>query len=225
MLEDLRSQGYDLHEVLVAQLARHRPEDAGAARVVLRAEDDGRVLVETNRGAILPAEFARGPDDDRLDHLALFHLAAGRRDRHGGRDDVADGGVLAVVTAHHPDQQDLTRTRVVRHLQPRLLLDHRNRYFAFSTMATTRQRLSCESGRVSMIRTRSPTLHWFCSSCALNRVACWMCFLYFGCSLSVCTRTMTVLSILSLMTVPVRVLRMARTVVGCSSVTMSPQPL
>src|SRR4029077_11920709 len=114
-----------------------------------------------------------------------LHLAAGRGDRHGGRDDVADGGVLAVVTAHHADQQDLTRTRVVRHLQPRLLLDHGDCYFAFSTMATTRQRLSCERGRVSMIRTRSPTLHWFCSSCALNRVACWMCFLYFGCSLRV----------------------------------------
>src|ERR1700686_2843490 len=124
MLEDLRSQGNDLHEVLIAKLARHRAEDAGAARVVLRAEDDGRVLVEPNGGAILPAEFARGPDDDRLDHLALLHLAAGRRNRHGGRDDVADRGVLAVMAAHHPDQQALTRTRVVRHLQPRLLLDH-----------------------------------------------------------------------------------------------------
>src|ERR1700694_4468467 len=231
MLEDLRSQGNDLHEVLVAKLARHRAEDAGAARVGLRAEDDGGVLggavrgrvvlgaeddggvlVEANGGAIRPAEFARGPDDDRLDHLALLHLATGGRDRHGGRDDVADGGVLAGGTAHHPDQQDLTPTRVVRHLQPRLLLDHGDGYLAFSTMATTRQRLSCESGRVSMIRTRSPTLHWFCSSCALNRVACWMCFLYFGCSLRVCTRTMTVLSILSLMPVPVRVLRIARSV-------------
>src|ERR1700730_45867 len=213
MLEDLRSQGNDLHEVLVAKLARHRAEDAGAARVVLRAEDDGRVLIDPNGGAIQPAEFARGPDDDRLDHLALLHLAAGRRDRDGGRDDVADGRVLAGVAGHHPDQQDLTRPRGFRHLQPRLLLDHGDGYFAFSTMATTRQRLSCESGRVSMIRTRSPTLHWFCSSCALNRVACWMCFLYFGCSLRVCTRTMTVLSILSLMTVPVRVLRIARSIV------------
>src|SRR5207245_6826936 len=74
----------------------------------------------------------------------------------------------------------------------------------------------CDSGRVSMMRTRSPTLHWFCSSCALNRVDCWMCFLYFGCSLRVCTRTMTVLSILSLMTVPVRVLRIARSIAWSS---------
>src|SRR5205807_5964632 len=201
---------------------RDRPEDAGAARVVLRAEDDRGVLVEADGGAVLAAELARGAHDDRLDDLALLHLAAGRRHRHGGRDDVADGGVLPVMAAHHPDQQDLTRTRVVRYLQPRLLLDHGDRYFAFSTMATTRQRLSCEIGRVSMIRTRSPILHWFCSSCALNRVDCRTCFLYFGCSLSVCTRTTTVLSILSLMTVPVRVLRIARSVNGCWSVMTSP---
>src|ERR1700694_3431189 len=219
MLEDLRSQGNDLHEVLVAKLARHRAEDAGAARVVVRAEDDARVLVKANRGAVLPPELTRGPHDDRLDDLALLDLSARRGDRDGGGDDVADRGVLTVMAAHHPDQQDLTRTRVVRHLQPRLLLDHGDSYFAFSTIATTRQRLSCESGRVSMIRTRSPTLHWFCSSCALNRVACWMCFLYFGCSLRVCTRTMTVLSILSLMTVPVRVLRIARSIAWSSLLT------
>src|ERR1700694_3666166 len=167
----------------------------------------------------MPAELTRGAHDYRLHHLAFLDLAAGCGDGHGGRDDVADGGVLAVMPAHDPDQQDLARTRVVRHLQPRLLLNHDYGYFAFSTMATTRQRLSCESGRVSMIRTRSPTLHSFCSSCALNRVACWMCFLYFGCSLRVCTRTMTVLSILSLMTVAVRVLRIARSIAWSSLLT------
>src|SRR5207244_11405853 len=109
---------------------------------------------------------------------------------------------------HH--QTVCWRAPVGRPLHPPLLLDHNAGDFALSTMATTRQRLSCDSGRVSMMRTRSPTLHWFCSSCALNRVDCWMCFFYFGCSLSVCTRTTTVLSILSLMTVPVRVLRMSR---------------
>src|SRR5207244_5716597 len=157
----------------------------------------------------------------RLDYLTFLDLAAGCGNRHRGRDHVADGGVFAVMAAHHPDQQDLPRTGVVRHLQPRLLLNHDYGYFAFSTMATTRQRLSCESGRVSMIRTRSPTLHWFCSSWALKRVDCWMCFLYLRCSLRVCTRTTTVLSILSLMTVPVRVLRIARSVVACSSVMRS----
>src|SRR5205823_405783 len=213
-LQHLRGQGNDLHEVFVAKLARHRAEDPRAAGVVLRAEDNGSVLVETDGRAIHTAELARGADHDGLDDFALLHLATRRRHGDGRGDDVADGGVFAVVPAHHPDQQDLARSRVVRHLQPRLLLDHNDGYFAFSTMATTRQRLSCDSGRVSMMRTRSPTLHWFCSSCALNRVDCWMCFLYFGCSLSVCTRTTDRKSVVSLMTVPVRVLRMSRSI-GC----------
>src|SRR3989440_3852730 len=177
MLENLRSQGNDLHKILLAQLARHRAEDAGAARVVLRAEDDRGVFIESYRRAVGPAKFARGAYDHGFDDLGLLHLSArcGNRDR--GRDDVSDRGVLPIVSAHDPDQQDLARPCIVRHLQPRSLLHPGDGYFAFSPMATTRPRLSCEIGRVSMIRTRSPTLHWFCSSCALNRVDCWMCFL------------------------------------------------
>src|SRR5262249_49006892 len=46
MLEHLRRKADDLHEVALAQLARHRAEDAGAARVVLRVDDHRGVLVE-----------------------------------------------------------------------------------------------------------------------------------------------------------------------------------
>src|SRR6202043_4115534 len=106
-LEHLRRQGNDLHEVLVAKLARHRPEDPGTARVVLRAEDDGRVLVETDGRAVRAAELSFRADDDGFDDLALLDLAARRRHRDGGGDDVADGRVLPIVATHDPDQQDL----------------------------------------------------------------------------------------------------------------------
>ena len=43
----------DLHEVLLAELAGHRPEDAGAARVVLVVDEHRRVLVERDVGAVL----------------------------------------------------------------------------------------------------------------------------------------------------------------------------
>src|SRR5437763_3964238 len=46
VLEDLRRERDDLHEVALAQLAGDRSEDAGAARVVGGGEEDGRVLVE-----------------------------------------------------------------------------------------------------------------------------------------------------------------------------------
>src|SRR3712207_6624004 len=64
----------------------------------------------------------------------------------------------------HADAQDLLGAGVVGDLESALLLDH----LALSTISTTRQRLVAESGRVSMICARSPTPHWFCSSCALS---------------------------------------------------------
>jgi hypothetical protein len=39
-------------------------------------------------------------------------------------------------------------------------------YLACSTTSARRQFLVFESGRVSMMRTTSPTFAWFCSSCA-----------------------------------------------------------
>src|SRR5947199_1515573 len=45
-LEDLRGERDDLHEVALAQLARDRPEDTGAARVVGRGEQHRGVLGE-----------------------------------------------------------------------------------------------------------------------------------------------------------------------------------
>src|SRR5258707_11138119 len=46
-------------------------------------------------------------------------------------------------------------------------------YLAFSTISSTRQRFSLEMGRVSVMRTRSPTPHSFFSSWTLNFVLRW----------------------------------------------------
>src|SRR5438128_6785673 len=45
-LEHLRSQGYDLHEVALAQLTRDRAEDARAPGIVLVVDDHSGVVVE-----------------------------------------------------------------------------------------------------------------------------------------------------------------------------------
>src|SRR5438874_3127941 len=47
--ENLRGQRDDLHEVALAQLSCDGAEDSGAARVVGRCEEDGRVLVEADQ--------------------------------------------------------------------------------------------------------------------------------------------------------------------------------
>src|SRR5438477_11893295 len=91
------------------------------------------------------------------------------------------------------------------------------RYRAFSTISSTRQRFSLEMGRVSVMRTRSPIPHSFFSSWTLKRVRCWTVLRYRRWALDEPTWTMTVLSILSEMTVPRRILRRPREVlvVGC----------
>src|SRR6476469_9854823 len=60
MSEDLRSERDDLHVVALAQLAGNRPEDARPARVALRGDEDGGVLVEADVAAIRAAVLLRG---------------------------------------------------------------------------------------------------------------------------------------------------------------------
>src|SRR5207247_8487562 len=77
--DHLRGQGNDLHEILVAQLARDRPEDARADRLARVVDQDGGVLVEADVGAVPPLLRLVHPDDHRLHHLPLLHVSLGVR--------------------------------------------------------------------------------------------------------------------------------------------------
>src|SRR4029079_10673833 len=164
--EDLRGERDDLHEVLLAQLSRDRPEDAGAARVAGRVDQDRGVLVEGDRGAVVAAERLSRADEPRLGDLALLDGALRARRLDGGGDHVPDARVAALRPALHADAEDLARAGVVGHAQPAFLLDH----LAASNTSARRQFFVFESGRVSTMRTRSPSLAAFCSSCAWNFV-------------------------------------------------------
>src|SRR3954451_1648743 len=160
--EHLRCQRDDLHEPLVAQLAAHRAEDAGAARLAVLAQDHRGVLVELDVGPVRAAALLGGAHDDRLDDVALLDVAARNGVLDRGHDGVTDAGVAPARAPEDTDAQNLLGAGVVGDLESALLLDH----FAFSNTCTTRQRFVADSGRVSMIWTRSPTPHWFCSSWA-----------------------------------------------------------
>src|SRR5690349_1436671 len=228
--EHLRGQRDDLHELLVTQLAADRAEDAGPARVAVVAEDDRGVLVEADVGAVRTPALLHRAHDGRLDDVTLVDVPAGDRVLDRGHDDVADAGVAAAGTAEHPDAQDLLGTRVVGDPKPRLLLDHfrtpssrrfsggalrnsmwtrpapgagrfgRGAYLARSRISTTRQRLVADSGRVSLMRTRSPMPAALPSSCALTLLERRSTLPYSGCLTRSSTSTTTVLSILSLTT-------------------------
>src|SRR5450759_24252 len=76
-LEDLGGQGDDLHEVLLPELSRHRPEDPRSPRVHLVVDQDDRVLVELYVSAVRPPPLLLGADHHRLDDLALLYRRAG----------------------------------------------------------------------------------------------------------------------------------------------------
>src|SRR6185437_2004145 len=160
--EHLGRQRDDFHELSRAQLARHRPENAGADRLVLRRDQHRRVAVETDRAAVGAADFLRGADNHRAVHVALLHAAA--RDRLFDRDDddVADHGVFALRAAEHLDALDATSAGIVGHVEIGLHLDHDTAL----APPTTTQRLRLEIGRLSSMRTTSPILCALASSCA-----------------------------------------------------------
>src|SRR4051812_3802252 len=117
MLEHLRREADDLHEVAVARLAGDRAEDARPPRVVLRVDDHGGVLVEGDVRAVLAPELLLRAHDDGLDDLALLDrpLRVGLLD--GRRDDVADAGVATPRAALDANAEDLARAGVVGDLE------------------------------------------------------------------------------------------------------------
>src|SRR3954467_8541401 len=113
MSEHLRSKADDLHEVLLAQLARDGPEDAGTARVARLVDDHGGVFVERDRGAVVAAERLLRPHDERPHDLALLDGALWGRCLDGADDDRTGPRVAAMVAPHDADAEDLAGAGVV----------------------------------------------------------------------------------------------------------------
>src|ERR1051325_6163997 len=100
MLENLRRERDDLHEILRAQLAGDRAEDAGAPRIVGGVDDDDRVAVEAEVAAVGTADRGLRANDDGLGDLALLHGGFRRILLDVDSDDVADtGGVSDLAFA------------------------------------------------------------------------------------------------------------------------------
>src|SRR2546422_9669607 len=103
MSEDLRRQRDDLHELLSAELAGHRPEDAGADRLAILADHHGAVGVELDVAAVGPLQLALGAHDYGARGLAPLHLAVYHPLPDGDDDHVAAGPGPAPGAAAPPD--------------------------------------------------------------------------------------------------------------------------
>src|SRR5574341_494907 len=89
MSDHLGRQRYDLHELLVSQLAAHGSKNAGRARLPLVVDQHSRVLVEADVAPILPARLLGRAHDHRLGHLALLDLPCRQSVLDGHYDHVA----------------------------------------------------------------------------------------------------------------------------------------
>src|ERR1035437_7432495 len=123
MLENLRSERDDLHEILRAQLPGDGAEDARAARVVGGVDQDDRIAVKAQVAAIRAADRGLRADDDGLGDLALLHggLGGALLDVHG--DDVAHAGRVGDL-AHAGDHGGFAGTGVVGDFENGTQLNH-----------------------------------------------------------------------------------------------------
>src|SRR2546423_1472895 len=120
----LRRERNYLHEVAVAEFARHGAEDARADGRVVGLNQYARVLVEANVCAVLAPNLFDGANDDGVVHRPLLHRAVGRRLLDRDLDLVTQGSPRRLGRAADGlDHLDATRARVVRHVQRRLHLD------------------------------------------------------------------------------------------------------
>src|SRR5512140_856617 len=124
MSEHLRRERDDLHVLLLAQFARHGTEDTGRLWLALVVDEDGGILVEPDVGPVLPTDLLRGAHDDRLEHLALLHLAGRDRVLDGHDHAIAERRIAPPGPAQHADHQRLSGAGIVRDLDDTFLLYH-----------------------------------------------------------------------------------------------------
>src|SRR5438067_9841343 len=123
-LQNFWCQGHDLHELLGAQLARHRPEDAGTDRLQLGVQQDSSIAVELDQGTVLAAHTFGGTHDNSVVNFTLFDAATWGCDFDGDLDHVANACITALGAAQYLDAQNFFGTGIVGHFQPAFGLNH-----------------------------------------------------------------------------------------------------
>src|ERR1700691_6563838 len=117
-LPHFRSERDDLGELLVAQLAGYRPEDARSNRLVRIVNQNCRVIVKPDVRSVLASLLFARAHNHALHYRTLLHLAFRLRFLHRRRDDVAQSRRQPRIPAQGKDAGQLARTGIVRHRQP-----------------------------------------------------------------------------------------------------------
>src|SRR5277367_2119085 len=185
----LRRERNDLHEALVAQLARHRTKHARTHRLAYFVDQNGGVRIEPDVRSVLAAGLLAHADDYAPHHFTLLDGRFGRGFTNAGRNNVTQAGAQSQISAARQNTLQLAGAAVIGHLQDGA---HPNHDFlppfflgdfepevgcvvsrstadgstatctAFRSTSPSRQRFSLLIGRHSMIRTVSP----ICALCS-----------------------------------------------------------
>ena len=110
-----------------------------------------------------------GPHHNAVHDLALLDRAIRRGFLDVRLDDVADTGIPLPGLVQNANRPRDPRAGIVGHIQVGTQLNHAATFSTcrdFSTTCTSAHRFSLLNGRVSLIRTRSPTPASLFSSCA-----------------------------------------------------------
>src|SRR6185369_7687001 len=123
-LNHLRRERNNLHEVLVAQLARYWSKNACADRRAVFFDQHRGILIEPHVRAVSAAHFLTRTHNHRILNGSLFNRAVGRGlfDRH--LDSISQAGNLSGGAANRHNHLHPTRPRIVSNLQGGLHLDH-----------------------------------------------------------------------------------------------------
>src|SRR5436309_15127830 len=111
----LRRERNNFQKPLSAQFPGHGSKDTGADRFVLIVEQYGRVVIETDITAVLPAHFLAGAYDHGMRDIALFDFGVGYCLFYGDDDNVADCGITAPRAPEHLDTHYFARAGIIRH--------------------------------------------------------------------------------------------------------------
>src|SRR5688572_9641274 len=138
LLDHFRGQGDDLHDLLLAQLARDGSEDAGSLGLLVVVDQHHGVVVEPDVAAILAAAFLDRAHHDGLGHVTLLHGGSGDRVLHRHDHDVPHPAVAPAGATQDLDALRPSRARVVGHGEHRAKLDHRSLHGARPAAPTRR---------------------------------------------------------------------------------------
>src|SRR5437868_8859170 len=125
----------NLQELLLAQFAGNRTEDASSYRLTGFIDQHGRILVKANVGSIPAARFLAHPDNHRLHYGALFRRSIRRCFLHRSGDDVAQTRSQTAGSTQRKDHLQLARAGVIGDFQH---ASHHYRHSLFSSSAKYR---------------------------------------------------------------------------------------